>query len=140
MADLPPESLLDEWRRAVAKLAGAAGTPPDPELLRRLIRPVEAQVQLFERALDEQRRVNEQLVSRTLEPVTRLIGVLEELAAGMREQADALRGAGDSLVRVASVMDANAAIIESATAAVRAPLDLAARAFPTQDQAPDSAE
>lgn len=124
MAELDPRAVLREWQDAIAQLTRGAAGQIDTDLIRRLLGPLEGQVEALQRALDQQRTAQEQLVGRLFEPIDQVLGALEDTATAMRGQAAALRQAGDSLGRVAELLEVQAAVVEGANAAMRLPTEV----------------
>ena len=124
MAELDPRAVLREWQEAINQLTRGAAGQIDTELIRRLLGPLEGQIDALQRALDQQRTAQEQLVGRLFGPLDQVLRAMDDTAIAMRGQAVALRQAGDSLGRVAELLEVQASVVESANAAVRLPTDV----------------
>ena len=125
MVEPNPGAILREWQDALSQLTRAVPTGPiDAELVGRLVTPLKAQVDAIQRALDQQRERQEQVVGRMFEPLDQVLGALDDTVTAMRGQAAALRQAGESLSRVAELLEVQAAVVEGATSTVRVPTDL----------------
>jgi hypothetical protein len=124
MAELDPRAVLREWQEAISQLTRGAAGQIDSELIRRLLGPLEGQIVALQHALDQQRAAQEQLVARLFGPIDQVTRAIDDTATAMRGQAAALRQAGDSLGRVAELLEVQASVVEGANAAVRMPTDV----------------
>ena len=124
MADPSPTALLREWQEALTQLTRGAAGQIDQEVIRRLVGPVKGQLEALQRALEQQREAQEQLVGRVFEPFDQVLSALDDTVQAMRGEAAALRQAGDSLGRVAELLEVQASVIEGASSALRLPGDI----------------
>jgi hypothetical protein len=125
MADPSPGSILRDWQDLISQIARAVPNAAlDQEIVGRLLSPLKGQLEAIQRALDQQREVQEQLVSRVFGPFDQVLGAVDDTAKAMRGQAAALRQASDSLGQVAELLDVQASLVEGAGAAMAIPTDL----------------
>ena len=115
-----PADLLREWQRAIDELTrgGLAGFG-DPDLVRRLVAPMQGQADLLGQLLDQHRSFQRELWHGVFKPLDDVQELFDEAARPMRTQAEALKEAAAALHRVASLLDAQAVLVERTSAALR---------------------
>jgi hypothetical protein len=116
--------LLGEWRSAMQSVVSALTGVGRSDVLRPLLGPLQRQAELVERVLEQQQRIQGQLVDRAFEPVDAIFDVLERSGAMMRAQAEALEQAAQAVEHAAGLMRTQAELFEAATKTARAPADL----------------
>ena len=115
-----PADLLREWQRAIEELTRSSFAGfGDPDLIRRLVAPMQGQTDLLGELLDQQRRFQRELSQGMFKPLDDMRDLLDEAARPMRTQAEALKEAAAALDRVASLLAAQAALVERTSAALR---------------------
>ena len=111
MRDLGPHELVREWKAAMQSLISAAGRPEVP---RALLAPMERQVELLQ-----------VMVERAFGPFDAVFDLLEESAATMRRQAEALSASAQALEQAAELMRVQAEMFERTVRTVREPAEIA---------------
>jgi hypothetical protein len=111
MRDLGPHELVREWKAAMQSLISAAGRSEVP---RTLLAPMERQVDLLQ-----------EMVERAFGPFDAVFDLLEESAAAMRGQAEALGASAHALEQAAELMRAQAELFERTVQTVREPAEIA---------------
>jgi hypothetical protein len=111
MRDLGPRELVREWKAAMQSLISAAGRSEVP---RALLAPMERQVELLQ-----------EMVERAFGPFDAVFDLLEESAAAMRGQAEALGASARALEQAAELMRAQAELFERTVQTVREPAEIA---------------
>jgi hypothetical protein len=115
MADLNGRELLREWRGLMESLAGKADLP------RQLLEPMQRQLQLVEEVVERERQLQGELVARATAPLDAVFDLLEESAAMLGKQADALAAAGSALEETARLMKRQADLFDKTVTTLRAP-------------------
>jgi hypothetical protein len=115
---------MEQFREAAARLGG------QPELARQFLAPLQAQADLFQRALEQQATAQEQVVRQVLEPLSEQVVFLDAIARAMREQADLFDQAAESLRRAGALLRTQSELFEKATEPVRRNADLLQRLAP----------
>ena len=118
--------LLGEWRKAmdavVSSAASVTGHAPVPH---QLVEPMQRQLELVEEIIARERRLQRQLVERATAPVDAVFDLLEDSAATMRGQAEAIEAAGRALAKTAVLMRRQAELFERSVSGLREPVELA---------------
>lgn len=126
MADLSGRELLREWELVMHSMINAAkSVSGGSELPRRLLEPMQRQIELVQEVIERERRLQKELTSRLLAPADALFDLLEQSGAAMSHQAQALEAAGRALSETAALMRGQAELFERTVATVRQPTDLA---------------
>jgi hypothetical protein len=116
--------LVGEWRSAMQSVVSAITSAGRSEALKPLLGPLQRQAELLERVLEQQQRIQGQLVDRAFEPVDAIFDILERSGAMMRAQAEALEQAAQAVEQAAGLMRTQAELFEAATKTARAPADI----------------
>src|SRR4051812_28260162 len=128
MPDLDGRELLREWRGLMDSLVESAGSVAGKgkaELPRQLLEPMQRQLQLVEEVVERERRIQGEIVSRLSVPLDAVFDLLEESAAMLGKQADALEAAGSALEETARLMKRQADLFERTVGTLRAPTNAA---------------
>jgi hypothetical protein len=104
-------------------VAAVASVPGGSAVGRQLLEPLTQQTELLRQAVEQQQRIQAQLVERAFAPVDAIFDLLENTGAMMREQAEALHQAAQGVERAAEVTRMQAELFEGATRAARLPSD-----------------
>jgi hypothetical protein len=105
-----------------------------PELSgRELLREMQ---RLVESAAERERRIQSDLASYAFAPVDAIFDLLQESAATLRRQAEALEAAGRALEEAAGLMATQAELFERAVGTARRPADLARTASGARPRKP----
>ena len=123
---MPERDLLGEWRKAmdavVSSAASVAGHAPVPH---QLVEPMQRQLELVEEIVARERRLQRELAERVTAPVDAIFDLIEDSAATMRGQAEAVEAAGYALAETAALMRRQAELFEQSVTRLRGPVDLA---------------
>ena len=126
MPDRDARDLIGEWRKAmdavVSSATSVAGRAPLPH---QLVEPMQRQLELVEEVLERERRLQRDLAQRAVAPLDAVFDLLEESAATMRGQAEALEAAGRALADTAALMRRQAELFEHSLGGLREPVELA---------------
>src|SRR5688500_12283291 len=126
MPDRDGHDLLDEWRSAMESVmstaTSVAGHAPIPH---QLVEPMQRQLELVEEIIDRERRLQHELAARVAAPVDAAFDLLEESAATMRGQAEAVEAAGRALAETSALMRRQAELFEQTVRELREPAELA---------------
>lgn len=90
-------------------------------LPRQLVEPMQRQIQLVEELLERERRLQGEIVGRVTAPIDAVFDLLEESAAMLGKQADALEAAGTALGETARLMKRQADLFERTVSTLRTP-------------------
>ena len=105
----------------VASVTSGGGT----EVPRRLLEPMQRQLELVQDLLERERRLQRQLMSRLVAPFDSIFDLLEENAETLRKQAEALETAGHALEETAGRVKKQAELVDRMLATLRAPAERA---------------
>ena len=119
-----PQDLLGEWRSAMRSVVSAIVSAGRSDALKPLTGPLQRQAELLERVVEQQQRLQGELVDRAFEPVDAIFELLERSGGMMRAQAEALEQAAQAVEQAAALMRTQAELFEAATRTARAPADL----------------
>jgi hypothetical protein len=126
MPEQDGHDLLGEWRKAmdavVSSAASVAGHAPVPH---QLVEPMQRQLELVEEIVARERRLQRELTERVTAPVDAIFDLIEDSAATMRGQAEAVEAAGYSLAETAALMRRQAELFEQSVTKLRGPVELA---------------
>ncbi|MBV8953707.1 MAG: hypothetical protein JO153_17840 [Solirubrobacterales bacterium] len=126
MPDVGGGELLREWRKLMDSMVAAASSVGGrAELPSQLLQPMQRQLELVQEVIERERRLQQQLTSRVLEPFDAIFDLLESSGQTLRRQAEALEEAGRSLEQTAGLVRTQAEMFERTIAALRQPADLA---------------
>ena len=125
MAEVGGPELLRQWQAAVQSLASsAANVAGRSEVPQQLVVSMQRQLELVEELFERERRLQEDLVARTLAPVDAVLDVLEQSAAALRRQAEALKDSARALEQASEMIGTQAELFERAIGIVRKPADI----------------
>jgi hypothetical protein len=131
--------LLREWRNAMdSVLASVASVSGGTELRRRMLEPMQRQLELVHEVVERERRVQKQLAGHLFAPVDAVFDLLEESGAMLRAQAEALETAGRALEETARLVTTQAELLERAIGSLRQPAELAKTAAGLERRPPKS--
>jgi hypothetical protein len=136
LPDLSGRELLGEWKRLMDSVVrSAASATGGSELARQLLQPMQRQLELVQEIVERERRLQSELAARLAAPVDLAFDLLEQSAAALRQQAEALQAAGRALDETAGLMKGQAELFERTIATLRQPAELAkaAVAFDPRD-------
>src|SRR3954451_16833415 len=134
MADLSGRDLLQEWRGLMESLVTSAGSVAGrAELPRQLVEPMERQLELLTEIVERERRLQGQLVGTLAAPLDAVFDLLEQSAATLAMQAEALEAAGSALEEKARLVKRQAEIFDHTLGTLRAPAE-AAKALASVEQ------
>jgi hypothetical protein len=120
------QELLREWEKVTsAVIDTAASLAGRSDLPQRVLEPLERQLALVQEAIERERALQKEIVGRLVAPVDAVFDLLEQSAATLRGQAEALDGAGRALEDAAALIQAQAELFERTIAAMRGPAELA---------------
>jgi hypothetical protein len=134
LAELPGYELLREWQAAVSSWASAAGG--SSEVPRRLLAPMERQIELIQEAFERERRLQQELLQRAFAPIDAVFDLLEQSGAALRSQAQALRESAGALEQAAAMTESQAELFEQAISVLRKPGEIVKRTagLPREDE------
>ncbi len=117
--------LLNDWRRLIESLAGAASSAAGrSQIPRELVRLSQRQVELLQEVIERERRLQGELATAASAPLDAVFDLLGEAGQTLRLQAEALESAGRALEETAGLMKRQAERFERTVAALRQPADL----------------
>ena len=126
MAELSGRELLGEWRKLMdSVVASAASVGGRSELPRRLLEPMQRQLELVQEVFERERRLQRQLAGRLVAPVDSIFDLLEENGLMLRRQAEALETAGRALEETAGLVKSQAELFDRTIGALREPAERA---------------
>jgi hypothetical protein len=126
VSELSGRELLREWQKLMdSVLASAASLAGRSELPRRLLEPMQRQLELVQEVLERERRLQKELASQLIAPVDALFDLLEQSGATLRKQAETLEAAGRGLEETAALMKTQAELFEQTIGTLRQPAELA---------------
>ncbi|HEU4974218.1 MAG TPA: hypothetical protein VFT50_03960 [Baekduia sp.] len=114
-------------------------TPAD--LVRQMMEPLRHDIARVHAVLEQERRVQGELAGRLVAPVDAVFDLLQQSAAAMERQAEALASAGAALSEAATLMRTQAELFDRSVAALRQPVRLieSAAGVPPAVRPPDGA-
>jgi hypothetical protein len=125
MTEPPAGDLLREWQAAMQSVISAVGSAAGrSDAARQLLAPMRRQAELLEQALEQQQKIQRDVVDRAFKPVDAMFDLLERSGSMMREQAEALEQAAQAVERAAGLIRLQAELFETATRTVRKPADV----------------
>jgi hypothetical protein len=126
VAEQSGPELLREWRKLMDSVVTAAtSVTPQSELPRRLLQPMQRQLELVQDILERERRLQKELAGQLAAPVDAVLGLLEESGATLRRQAEALEAAGRALEEAGGLMKHQAAAFERTIDLLHQPAEVA---------------
>jgi len=124
--ELSGRELLAEWRRLMdSVVASAASVGGRAELPRRLLEPMQRQLEIVQEVFERERRLQKQLAGRLIAPVDSIFDLLEENGLMLRRQAEALETAGRALEETAGLVKRQAELFDRTISALREPTERA---------------
>jgi hypothetical protein len=121
--------LLREWRRLMeGVVSSAVSATGRRDLAADLLGAMQHQLELVQEVIDGERRWQGELAGRLLAPLDAGFDLLEQTAASLRQQAEALQSAGRALEESAGMMKSQAELFERAIGVLREPAELARQA------------
>jgi methyl-accepting chemotaxis protein len=114
MADGGGLDLLRDWQSAMTSV-----------IPRQLISPLKRQTELIGDVLERERRLQREVLGYLFAPIDGVFDLLEQSAATIRQQAEALEQAARALEDTAVLMKAQAELFERGVKTAREPADLA---------------
>jgi hypothetical protein len=115
--------LLHEWQAAMQSvartIASTAGGGSDAA--RQLLSPLQRQAELLQEILETERRRQQDILARALQPLDAVFDLLEQSGAAMRGQADAMEHAAEALEQTAVLMKTQAELFEHTIQILREP-------------------
>src|SRR4051794_32866945 len=90
--------LLREWQKLMESVVASAGSVAGrADLPRQLTEPMQRQLELLREVVERERRLQRDLAVRVVGPIDAVFDLLEESAATLAKQADALSAAAQAL-------------------------------------------
>jgi hypothetical protein len=124
--ELSGRELLAEWRKLMdSVIASAASVGGRAELPRRLLEPMQRQLEIVQEVFERERRLQKQLAGRLIAPVDSIFDLLEENGLMLRRQAEALETAGRALEETAGLVKRQAELFDRTISALREPTERA---------------
>lgn len=109
----------------MSDLVGSLAAAGNAVLPRQLLEPMQRQLELTRGLVEQERRLQQQLAEQLVAPVDAIFDLLQDSAATLRAQAEALQAAGRALDETAGLMKLQAERFEATVETLRAPLELA---------------
>jgi hypothetical protein len=103
-------------------VASAAGRA---ELPHQLLAPMQRQLELVQEVIERERRLQQELLTRTLAPFDAVFELLEQSAAALRRQAEALNASAQALEQAAGMIELQAELFERTIRTLREPAEIA---------------
>jgi hypothetical protein len=125
-----PESggldLLREWQSAMQSVvSSAASVAGRSDLPQQLLKPMERQLELLQEVVERERRLQREVLARTIAPVEAVFSLLEESAAALRKQSEALNASALALEQVSAMVAVQADLLERTIRTLRDPTEIA---------------
>ena len=117
MPDPEGHDLLHDWQRAMQSLISTAP--------KQLLEPMQRQLELIHEVIEQERRLQREVVGRVTAPFDLVFDLLEQSAQTMRQQAEALQAAGQALGETAGLVKTQAELFERTLGTLREPTELA---------------
>jgi hypothetical protein len=119
--------LIGEWQKLMESIltSAASSVGGRAELPRRLVEPMQRQLELVQELIERERNVQRQVTSRLIAPFDVIFDLLEQNGAMLRSQAEALEAAGEALENAARLVKTQAELFERAIGVLRQPTELA---------------
>ena len=96
-----------------------------PDLPKRLVEPLQRQLQRLEDVVEGERKLQREFARRVAAPVDAVFDLLEQSGSALRRQAEALEAAGRALEEAAVLVATQAELFERAIGALREPAEFA---------------
>ena len=125
MADGGGLDLLREWQSAMQSVVP-----------RQLLGPLKRQTELIQDVLERERTFQREVLGHVFAPIDAVFDLLEQSAATIRRQADALEQAARALEETAVLMKAQAELFERGVQTLREPAELARSAARLEKRPP----
>jgi hypothetical protein len=126
MPELSGRELLREWRRVMdTVMSTASSVAGQADLPKRLVEPMQRQLELLEEIVEREQRMQKELTRRVVAPLDAVFDLLEESGGALRRQAETLAAAGRALEETAKVVETQAELFERAVGALRQPAEFA---------------
>ncbi len=106
-------------------IASAASVGGRAELPRRLLEPMQRQLEIVQEVFERERRLQQQLAGRLIAPVDSIFDLLEENGLMLRRQAEALGTAGRALEETAGLVKRQAELFDRTIGVLREPTERA---------------
>jgi hypothetical protein len=124
MSELSGRELLGEWRRVMDSVVASASAAGE-ELPRRLLEPMQRQLELVQDVLERERRLQRQVAGRLFAPADSIFDLLEQNGRMLRSQAEGLEAAGRALEQTAGLVKRQAELFDRTITALREPTERA---------------
>jgi hypothetical protein len=123
--DLSGRDLLNEWRKAMEAMVGAASSVGGDALPRQLVKPMERQMELVQELIERERALQRQVAGRLAAPVDAVFDLLAQSGVMLRRQAEALEAAGRALEETSRLVKTQADLFERTISTLREPTEIA---------------
>ena len=118
--------LLRAWQTAMQSVvSSAASAAGRSELPRELLAPMQRQLELIREIVERERRLQEELLARAFAPFDAVFDLLEQSAAALRRQAEALNESARALEQAAGMIEVQAELFERTIRTLREPAEVA---------------
>jgi hypothetical protein len=125
MAEPDGRDLLRRWQDAMQSLASSAasvaGRAPIPQ---QLVAPMQRQLELVEEIIERERRLQQEILTRTLAPFDAVFDLLEQSSAALRRQAEALNESARALQQASEMIETQAELFERTIVTLREPAEV----------------
>jgi len=123
-SDTDPLELLRQWRDSLQSVAvSAASLPGLAKVPQPLVDSMERQLELLEAVFERERRLQRELVERTMAPVEAILDMLEQSAAALHRQAEALSESAGALHQASEMIESQAGLFERTIEKLREPAE-----------------
>jgi uncharacterized protein YukE len=134
--ELSGRELLREWENVTsAVLDTAKSLAGTQDLPRRVLEPLQSQLALVQEAIERERRLQKEITGLLVAPVDAVFDLLDQSAATLHRQADAMSAAGRALEDAGALIKAEAELFERTLGTLRRPAE-AAKAIAGVDRQP----
>jgi hypothetical protein len=118
---------MGEWRKLMESMltSAASSVGSRVEVPRQLVEPMQRQLELVEALIERERKFQSEVTGRLLAPFDVIFDLLEQNAAMLRSQAEALGAAGQALEDAARLITTQAELFERTIGVLRQPTELA---------------
>lgn len=126
MTEAGGHDLVRQWEAAMRSLTSSVSSLTGREHLpKALVAPLERQLELVREIVERERRLQAEIMARTLAPVDAVFDLLEQSAAALRGQAQALKESARALEQAAGLIEVQADLFERTVRALRQPAEVA---------------
>ena len=106
-------------------LSSAASVAGRAEVPHQLLKPMERQLDLLREVVERERRLQQQVLERAFAPFDAVFDLLEQSAAALRKQSEAMNASARALEQASAMMAVQADLFERTIQTLRQPAEIA---------------